>query len=420
MTTRRPRAGRVRSMAVCCAAGALAVLLAAPPSLAGGQAPGHGAPFSSGPRGDSFYHAPRALVDRGEHGSLIRAQRLTGVAAFPDADNWRVLYRSVTPQGRKVAVSGTVAIPHGRPPKGGWPVLSWLHGTTGVADACAPSRDTAAGPAHDYLQALQTTVAPMVARGYAVTRTDYQGLGTDGPHSYLIGEAEARAAADLTRAAHQLSARLSNDWVAYGHSQGGHAAVYTADLAHRWTPELRLLGVAALAPGSQLSKAVPTLRAAPLAGVSGFFPLIVRGAQTAARIPDAGLFTPEALRLTDDVDTLCGAQLSAADSWGGLRSDEIFREDADFAALDRTLAANEPGTLSPRVPVLLAQGGRDTVIQPAWTAALREQLAANGVDVTSLTYPDADHRGVLAASQSDVTRWIDGLFGRGAREGGAA
>jgi len=111
--------------------------------------------------------------------------------AFQGADNWRVLYRSVTPQGRTVAVSGTVAIPHGRPPAGGWPVLSWLHGTTGVADACAPSRDTDTGPAHDYLQAMQDTVAPGVSRGYAVTRTDYQGLGTDGTHSCLVGAAEA-------------------------------------------------------------------------------------------------------------------------------------------------------------------------------------------------------------------------------------
>ncbi|MEV5603582.1 lipase family protein [Streptomyces sp. NPDC052299] len=401
--------GKARSIAACCASGFLAALLAATPSAA---AAGHGSGVPAGPRGEGFYHASRGLVEHGRHGTLIRAQRLTGVAAFAGADNWRVLYRSVTPQGRTVAVSGTVSIPHGRPPAGGWPVLSWLHGTTGVADACAPSRDTANGPAHDYLQAMQDTVAPWVARGYAVTRTDYQGLGTDGTHSYLVGEAEARAAADLTRAAHQLSGHLSDEWVAYGHSQGGHAAVFAADLANRWTPELRLLGAAALAPGSQLSAAVPALREQPIAGVSDFFPLIVRGAQTVRSMPDQDIFTPEALAVAGDADRLCIAQLRDPGSWGSLNSDEIFREGADLTALDKVLADNEPGLLSPRLPVLLAQGGKDTVIQPAWTAALDEQLRANGVHVTSYTYPEADHRGVLSASLPDVTRWIDQLFGR--------
>jgi len=187
-----------------------------------------------------------------------------------------------------------------------------------------------------------------------------------------------RAAADLTRAAHQLSGQLSDKWVAYGHSQGGHAAVFAAELANRWTPELKLLGAAAPAPGAQLSKAVPALREMPLTGVSDFFPLIVRGAQTVTPMPDADLFTPKALAVAGDADSLCSAQLRAAGSWGSLRSDEIFREDADLTALDRALADNEPGLLSPRVPVLLAQGGKDTVIQPEWTAALDKQLRERG------------------------------------------
>ncbi|MEU0596962.1 lipase family protein [Streptomyces sp. NPDC006393] len=409
MNDRRPRARHTKGIAACCAAAALTALLtAAPPAAAG-----NGTGIPAGPRGTAFYHPPRALAEHGEHGSLIWARRLTGDAAFEDADNWRVVYRSVTPQGKTVAVSGTVAIPTRKPPAGGWPVLSWLHGTTGVADACAPSLDSATSPAHDYLQAMQQTLVPWVRRGYAVTKTDYQGLGTDGAHSYLIGEAEARAAADLTRAAHELSGRLSDEWVANGHSQGGHAAVYTAELAARWTPELRLLGAVALAPGSQLSTAVPALRTMPAAGVSSFIPLIVRGVETATDLTDDDLLTPRAVELMADADTECIGQLREADSWGSLKTDEIFRKDVDLSAFDKVLADNEPGTLAPPVPVLLAQGGQDTVIQPAWTAALRRQLVARGVDVTYLTYPDADHRGVLSASLPDVSRWVDGLFGRG-------
>jgi hypothetical protein len=360
---------------------------------------------------DAFYDAPRRLLD-GPHGSVIRSRPLGGAAAYDGARNRLVLYRSVTPQGERVAVSGTVAIPRGRAPRGGWPVISWLHGTTGVADICAPSRDAASHPAHDYLQVMHATIQRWVDQGYAVVATDYQGLGTAGPHSYLVGEAEARAAADMVRAAHRLPGHLSRSWVAAGHSQGGHAAVFAADVAHRWTPELPLLGAAALAPGSQLSSFVQQLRTLPLRGITGFLPLIVRGVETTGVASD-GLLTAEADRLMAHADDRCVGQLNADDSWGALSTDQVFRPGADFAAFDRAMAANEPGRLAPSVPVLLAQGDSDTTVLPDWTRALEAQLEANGVDVTSRTYAGVDHRGVVAASYDDVSGWIADRFSQG-------
>jgi hypothetical protein len=38
-----------------------------------------------------------------------------------------------------VPVSGTLSLPRGTPPVGGWPLVAWAHGTLGVADVCAPS-----------------------------------------------------------------------------------------------------------------------------------------------------------------------------------------------------------------------------------------------------------------------------------------
>jgi len=345
---------------------------------------------------------------------VIRRRPLHGDAAYDAARNWLVLYRSVTPQGEPVAVSGTVAIPSGRAPKGGWPVISWLHGTTGVADVCAPSRDAAGHPTHDYLQVMHETVQRWVDRGYAVVATDYQGLGTDGQHSYLVGEAEGRAAADMVRAAHQMPGRpgqLSAEWVAAGHSQGGHAALFAADVAPRWTPELPLIGAVGLAPGSQLSGFVEQIRNLPLRGITGFLPLIIRGVETTGVSTD-GLLTPGADQLMSHAEDRCVGQLNASDSWGALSTDQVFRPGADFAAFDRAMADNEPGRLAPSVPVFLAQGDGDTTVLPAWTQALTSQLTANGVAVTSETYAGVDHRGVIAASYDDVTGWIDGLHGQ--------
>ena len=85
-------------------------------------------------------------------------------------------------------------------------------------------------------------------------RTDYQGLGTPGVHPYLIGKAAARSALDIIGAARQLDRHLSKKFVIAGHSQGGHAALWTADYAKRWAPGLKLRGTMAFAPASHIAE----------------------------------------------------------------------------------------------------------------------------------------------------------------------
>ncbi len=68
--------------------------------------------------------------------------------------------------------------PRGKPPKHGWPVVSWAHGTTGIADACAPSRD----PKGPYTFYAAKQFGAWLKAGYAVANTDYEGLGTPGVH----------------------------------------------------------------------------------------------------------------------------------------------------------------------------------------------------------------------------------------------
>jgi len=41
-------------------------------------------------------------------------------------------------------------------------------------------------------------------------------------------------------------------WAVWGHSQGGHAALWTGALAAQLAPELTLIGVAAAAPAAEL------------------------------------------------------------------------------------------------------------------------------------------------------------------------
>lgn len=83
--------------------------------------------------------------------------------------------------------------------------------------------------------------------------TDYIGLGTKGPHSYLIGQGEGRSVLDAVGAARQLPGlRLADQTVVWGHSQGGNAALWAGMLAPGYAPDDHVVGVAALAPASDL------------------------------------------------------------------------------------------------------------------------------------------------------------------------
>ena len=164
-------------------------------------------------------------------------------------DAFRILYRSTGLNGEPIAVSGAIFIPPGAAPQGGRNVIAWAHPTSGVVEACAPSlMPDVAG--------MIWGLADMLAQGYVVVATDYPGLGVPGQiHPYLIGVSEGRAVLDSVRAARALPRTgASNRFAVWGHSQGGHASLYTGELAASYAPELKLVGVAAAAPATYLAE----------------------------------------------------------------------------------------------------------------------------------------------------------------------
>ncbi|MGW4355881.1 alpha/beta hydrolase family protein [Nocardia sp. NPDC004582] len=410
--------GPILAVAVACAA------LAAP-----GQA---GADSPAGPDGAAFYNPPAAMVP-GAHGSLIWSTPVTGSPGLPGATNTKVLYRSVDLQGNTVAVSGVVSVPAGTPPAGGWPVISWAHGTTGTADVCAPSMDSDSSyPSHPYTSLTDQTLAQWVSAGYAVLKTDYQGLGTPGEHGYLIGTAEARAVADIVTAARELDPSVGSKWVAAGHSQGGHAAVWSDAQAREWAPGSTLLGAVALAPASHVGAAY-AVTGSPLGSLlsgsagtgsagsgsaaltgsapSAFTPLILTGASTAGDIHLPSILTPAAASLMPLAQTDCIDQLRQS-QWGQLPFNQTFASGADTSALRSILDANDPSSLKFSTPLYVAQGKADTVVPPTATDAMVAQMQVAGRPVTYKTYPDVDHRSLIAASSADVLAWVNKLFGR--------
>ena len=204
-----------------------------------------GSSKDANPYNPAFYANPDP-IPAGPPGQVVRFESMA--APFTDSQAWRVLYTSTSYDGSPIVVSGMVFAPTTPPPAAGRPVVSWAHPTTGIVDACAPSRIDA--PYGD-VQGLQE----FLAKGWAVVATDYQGLGTEGMHPYLVGSSEARGTIDIVRAARTMAGvGASADYAVFGHSQGGQAVLFAGQMAKSYAPELNLVAVAAAAPAGLLAE----------------------------------------------------------------------------------------------------------------------------------------------------------------------
>jgi pimeloyl-ACP methyl ester carboxylesterase len=364
-----------------------------------------------GPSGAKFYAPPAAKV-HGKHGTLIWARRFKASVAPKGGTSWLVVYRSTSPAGKTVPVSGIVTLPNRKAPKAGWPVVSWAHGTTGTADVCAPSRLEVSGRTPTtYDTNLAAEQSHWVQEGYAVAQTDYAGLGTAGPHPYLIGTSEGRSVIDIVSAARGLSSKVGKRWVAIGHSQGGHAALWAAALAAKYAPGLKLAGALPLAPASHIgeqAKLISSIDGNPLGGLPA---MIIAAGLQAAHIAPATALSDKALALYPQIEQVCLDKLSAQDSWGGLALKDIFRSGYDTTPLIDVLSANDPEDLTVKVPLLIAQGASDTTVFPTYTDQTVTELQSHGTKVTYDKYDGVDHGGVVQASRSDADTFIDTLIG---------
>jgi pimeloyl-ACP methyl ester carboxylesterase len=362
-----------------------------------------------GPQGLAFYTPPASMPPH--HGDLIWHRELTGSAALKSASvNRLLLYVSQGAAGGPVAVSGTVSIPKGKAPRGGWPVVTWGHGTTGIADICAPSRDGAANPAHGLISYIYPLLESWLKRGYAVVRTDYEGLGPPGDHPFLNGDSEGRDMLDLVLAARKVEPALSRKVVIAGHSQGGQAALFAAALAPTWTPELQVKGTIAFAPVTHLSEQLPVVKSITSPNqISAYVVMIARGldlADPSLNVP--GLLSDTVASNYGLVNQQCLGQLQATDAYGGLAPATIFREDADLGPAAKALDARDDAeNLSIRTNLLVQQGSADTTVFPSFTDQTVQAYQSAGTPVTYKRYDGVTHGGVVTgAGATDATKYL--------------
>jgi pimeloyl-ACP methyl ester carboxylesterase len=357
----------------------------------------------------SFYDAPKSLL-AGQPGTLVRQEIIDGAPLGATA--YRVLYRSTGMKGEPIFVSGVVIVPEGDPPPEGRPIIAWAHPTSGVTPACAPSL---AIFLFQQIQGLRS----FIEHGYVVAATDYPGLGTPETHPYLVGDSEARAVIDSVRVAATMpGAGGGKRFTVWGHSQGGHAALFTGLIAKTYAPELSLLGVAAAAPATDLV----TLMNDDINSVGGknITAMTLWSWHRVYNVSLDNILDPSAMPTVDRLAHECiegPFDLNERQRTERPLEQHFLKVEgpADIEPWHSLLEKNTPGPLPPNLPVFLAQGTTDQIIRPDVTASYMKKLCLAGSNVKMMILPNIGHGRAAQASTAAVVRWIAERFsGEGA------
>jgi acetyl esterase/lipase len=353
----------------------------------------------------SFYDAsPQELA--GRPGTIIRQEPLF-VGLFVRADAFRVLYRSTGLKGEPIAVSGTIVVPSGPPPMGGRPVVAWAHPTSGIVPRCAPSL------ALFKFQQIQG-LRDMIQRGYIVAATDYPGLGTPGPHPYLVGVSEGRAVLDSLRAARNLAGADAGSTVAvWGHSQGGQAVLYAGLLSKRYAPELHLVGVAAAAPATDLGTLLRDDMGTP--GGKNLLAMTLWSWARVFKAPFDKVVLPAAQPIVDRLADECLESPVDIEPRAdiGKELQKRFLRVKNLTSLEpwrSLLATNTIGALPRNIPVFLAQGEADNTVDPPVTQHYARQLCAAGSAVQVVMMPKVGHGLAARESAAAAVDWMSDRF----------
>ena len=343
-----------------------------------------------------FYDPPEPLP-RAAPGTLIRSQPFAGYRLPKGARAVRILYHSLALNGEDVAVSGVVLIPGGKPPDGGWPLIAWAHGTSGVARMCAPSlmKDVAYG---------DEGLMPMVAAGFAVVATDYAGLGAPGQHAYLNKIPQASDVIFSVPAARQAVSGLSNRWVAIGHSQGGIAVWGVAE--REVTLQDPTYAGAISVAGYMDFESWASDSVAPDPQTALFWPLEAFGIKASYPSFDLSrMLTPAGMRVYTDV-TAKGCYYRAYALCRALGQVALAR--ADWAAApeaQKYLRDSQSGDKPIVGPLLVVAGDDDSVVSIKSIVASVNHACGIGLPIEFLHRAGLDHDPLMQQMTPEILRW---------------
>ena len=331
-------------------------------------------------------------------GRMLRTEPLEPQHGLPMAGaQFRILYSATdgTNGHTPIAVSGAYFVPKGQPPTGGWPLIAWAHGTTGLADVCAPSWRGRSERDIRYLQAW-------LQQGFAIVATDYQGLGTPGPHPYMAARPAAYSVLDSIRAVTRAFPDVGRSVVLIGQSQGAHAVFAAAGIAPDYAPELPIRGTVATGipflGRSMLRPPIvpePPGRADPLVAYRFYLGLVAQRLNPSLQAGQ--LFTPLALPVFEEARTTCVEPLFRDTEAAGLNRQNALG--AGFAgALATIIPAMEYTTFHVPTPILLVTGSEDRDAPAMGQRALASVACTQGTVVEAHIDSGLDHNRTVMAS----------------------
>jgi pimeloyl-ACP methyl ester carboxylesterase len=352
---------------------------------------------------DAFYDlTPSAAA---KPGALLRNEPFSkGVP--PGARAWRILY-ATTRADHSPAIASAVVVTSAKATDTPSPVIAWAHGTTGIARGCAPS--VMAKPF-----ALVPGFERIIEEQWTYVAADYVGLGADEGHAYLIGEEAARGVLNAIRAARQVpELALDERVIVWGHSQGGNSALWTGIVAPRYAPDVKLLGVAALAPASDLRALVGASQGSLFGKITSSYLIHAYSraypdvqAQSYLRAGIGWLVNDMASRCVGGWETLVSALQAAVLPGAG-----IFASDPMQGPLGERLKQNTPKELI-AAPVLIAQGEADDLVLPGLQQHYVADRCAIGQPIDYRSYTGRDHLSLVADDSPLAGELIDWTRGR--------
>ncbi|MEV4344780.1 alpha/beta fold hydrolase [Actinoplanes sp. NPDC049596] len=318
----------------------------------------------------------------------------------PLATGKKISYLTTNVNGTIITATGLVLTPKtGKNNK----IVAWGHGTTGLADQCAPSASQSV-----FWPEARAAIAELLRRGWTVTAPDYPGLGTPTAHPYLIGNSEARSLIDSVKAARKIDAALTTQYVVDGHSQGGQGALFVNQIANSYDSPLVLKGTAAIAPVSNADLFAPVI---PGTAAQGYLVMGLYGLQAVdSSVNPNTLLAAPAKAKTSVLQSGCLYQI--LDAFAPLTANELLVGGALPDAVVTKLAHYlNPGQSATSAPVLLVQGTADEAVPYVFTAGpLNTQLSAYSQPVTYTELDGATHDGAVFQSTTLVADWIAARF----------